>query len=141
MARPCPPFPFNSGHARLAIVTLSLQRRFGAQCRLLSIWRSSFYCAPQGETGMNLALMQLIDRQFLETPFYGAQLKTWHLQKEGHPVNQKRIRRLIRLMRLMPIHQKPNTSKPARGHTHAGTRAGRYLRGIGRCSSMASMAK
>jgi putative transposase len=41
---------------------------------------------------------------------------TWHLQNEGHPVNEKRIRRLMRLMRLMPIYQKPNTSKPAKGH-------------------------
>lgn len=40
---------------------------------------------------------------------------TWHLQNEGHPVNQKRIRRLMRLMRLMPIYQKPNTSKAAKG--------------------------
>ena len=39
-----------------------------AQCRLLSISRSSFYYAPQGETEMNLALMWLIDKQFLETP-------------------------------------------------------------------------
>ena len=38
----------------------------GAQCRLLSISRSSFYYAPQGETEMNLALMQVIDQQFLE---------------------------------------------------------------------------
>jgi putative transposase len=82
----------------------------GAQCRLLSISRSSFYYAPQGETEMNLALMQQIDRQFLETPFYGVQQMTWHLQNEGHPVNVKRIRRLMRLMRLMPIYQKPNTS-------------------------------
>ena len=88
----------------------------GAQCRLLSISRSSFYYALQGETEMNLALMQLIDRQFLETPFYGVQQMTWHLQNEGHPVNVKRIRRLMRLMRLMPIYQKPNTSKPAKGH-------------------------
>ncbi|MHA3980684.1 IS3 family transposase [Halovulum sp. GXIMD14794] len=88
----------------------------GAQCRLLSISRSSFYYAPQGETGMNLALMQLIDRQFLETPFYGVRQMTWHLQNEGHAVNQKRIRRLMRLMRLMPIYQKPTTSKPAKGH-------------------------
>ena len=43
----------------------------GTQCRLLSISRSSFYYEPQGETAMNLALMRLIDRQFLETPFYG----------------------------------------------------------------------
>jgi putative transposase len=43
----------------------------GAQCRLLSISRSSFYYAPQGETALNLYLMLLIDKQFLETPFYG----------------------------------------------------------------------
>ena len=88
----------------------------GAQCRLLSISRSSFYDAPRGETEMSLALKRLIDKQFLETPFYGVRQMTRHLRNEGRPVNQKRIRRLMRLMRLMPIHQKPNTSKPAKGH-------------------------
>ncbi|WEF23170.1 IS3 family transposase [Paracoccus sp. S3-43] len=88
----------------------------GAQCRLLSISRSSFYYAPQGETAMNLDLMLLIDKQFLDTPFYGVRQMTWHLQNEGHGVNQKRIRRLMRLMRLMPIYQRPNTSKPRKGH-------------------------
>jgi putative transposase len=88
----------------------------GAQCRLLSISRSSFYYAPQGETAMNLDLMLLIDQQFLDTPFYGVRQMTWHLQNEGHAVNQKRVRRLMRLMRLMPIYQKPDTSRPAKGH-------------------------
>ena len=40
----------------------------GAQCRLLSILRSSFYYAPQGETAMNLGLMLKVDKQFLDTP-------------------------------------------------------------------------
>ena len=31
-------------------------------------------------------------------------------------MDQQRIRRLMRLMRLMPICQKPDTSKPAKGH-------------------------
>ena len=88
----------------------------GAQCRLLSISRSSLYHEPAGETDQNLGLMRLIDRQFLDTPFYGVRQMTWHLQNEGHGVNQKRIRRLMRLMRLMPIYQKPNTSKPRKGH-------------------------
>ena len=44
----------------------------GAQCRLLSISRSSFYYTPPGETALNLDLMFLIDKQFLETPSYGA---------------------------------------------------------------------
>ena len=95
------------GHPALSI---------GVQCRLLSISRSSFYHEPSGETEVNLALMQLIDRQFLDTPFYGVRQMTWHLQNEGHGVNPKRIRRLMRLMRLMPIYQKPNTSKPRKGH-------------------------
>ena len=80
----------------------------GAQCQLLSISRSSFYYAPQGETAMNLDLMLKVDKQFLDTPFYGVRQMTWHLQNEGHAVNEKRIRRLMRLMRLMPIYQKPN---------------------------------
>ena len=77
-------------HAKLSV---------GAQCRLLSISRSSFYYSPQGETATNLDLMLLIDQQFLETPFYGVRQMTWHLQNEGHAVNEKRIRRLMRLMR------------------------------------------
>ena len=36
------------------------QLSVGAQCRLLSISKSSFYYAPQGETEMNLDLMLLI---------------------------------------------------------------------------------
>ncbi len=72
----------------------------GAQCRLLSISRSSFYYAPQGETALNLDLMLKVDKQFLDTPFYGVRQMTWHLQNEGHAVNEKRIRRLMRLMRV-----------------------------------------
>ena len=47
-------------HARLSIVR---------QCRVVSIARSSFYYAGQGENPLNLRLMRLIDEQFLETPF------------------------------------------------------------------------
>ena len=88
----------------------------GKQCKLLSISRSSFYYQQKGETALNLMLMRKIDEQFLETPFFGVRQMTWHLQNEGHKINEKRIRRLMRLMGLMPIYQKPNTSKPAKGH-------------------------
>ncbi|MFV1968656.1 MAG: IS3 family transposase [Pirellulaceae bacterium] len=88
----------------------------GKQCQLLLISRSSFYYTPKGETALNLGLMRHIDEQFLETPFFGVRQMTWHLRNEGHLVNEKRIRRLMRLMGLMPIYQKPNTSKAAKGH-------------------------
>ena len=58
----------------------------------------------------------MIDKQFLDTPFYDVRQMTWHLRNEGYPVNEKRIRRLMRLMGLMPICQKPNTSRSAKGH-------------------------
>ena len=41
------------------------------QCKLLSISRAPFYYEPKGESEMNLDLMRVIDKQFLETPFYG----------------------------------------------------------------------
>ena len=43
----------------------------GRQCELLSLSRSSFYYQAVGESDLNLALMLQIDKQFLETPFYG----------------------------------------------------------------------
>ena len=92
------------------------QLSIGQQCKLLSIARSSYYYEPKGETEQNLGLMRQIDEQFLETPFFGVRQMTWHLRNDGHLVNEKRIRRLMRLMGLMPIYQKPNTSRPAKGH-------------------------
>ena len=86
------------------------------QCRLLSISRSTFYAPPNGESDENLAIMAEIDRQFLDTPFYGVRQMTWHLRAKGWPVNVKRVRRLMRKMGLMPIYQRPKTSTPAPGH-------------------------
>jgi len=86
------------------------------QCRLLSISRSSYYHRPVGESAWNLSLMAEIDRQFLETPFYGVRQMTWHLRARGDRVNVKRVRRLMRLMGLTPIYQRPRTSVPAPGH-------------------------
>ena len=52
----------------------------GQQCALLSNPRSSFCYTLQGETGQNLALVGLIDLQFLDTPFFGVRQMTWHLR-------------------------------------------------------------
>jgi len=49
-----------------------------AQCRLLSISRSSWYYDPTGETPLNLKLMRLIDEQFLATPYYGSRQMAQH---------------------------------------------------------------
>ena len=58
--------------------------------------------------------MARIDRQLLETPYYGSRKMTAWLRREGHVVNRKR--RLMRQMGLQVIWQKPNTSKPNPEH-------------------------
>ena len=91
---------------------LSLTR----QCQLLGLSRSSLYYQPAPDNTEDLALMALIDRQFLETPYYGSRKMTAWLRREGHGVNRKRVRRLMRQMGLPVIWQKPNTSKPNPEH-------------------------
>lgn len=91
---------------------LSLRR----QCRLLSLSRSVLYYTPVGESAENLALMRLIDRQFLETPWYGSRQMARWLRRQGHAAGRHRVRRLMRKMRLVPIYQPPRTSQPHPQH-------------------------
>lgn len=60
--------------------------------------------------------MQLIDKQFMETPFYGSRQMARHLRRNGHKASREKIRRLMRLMGLNAIYQKPRTSVPHPEH-------------------------
>ena len=86
------------------------------QCGLLSIARSSFYYEGKGESPLNLRLMRRIDEQFLETPFYGSRQMTRWLLRQGARVSRKRVRRLMRLLGLQAIFQRPRTSQPHPAH-------------------------
>jgi putative transposase len=86
------------------------------QCKLLGISRSGLYYQPVGISQEDLTLMKLIDCQYLVTPFYGTRRMSAWLKKQGHQVNRKRVRRLMRIMGLKAIYRRPRTSKPAPGH-------------------------
>ena len=86
------------------------------QCALVLISRSSFYYEGKGESPLNLALMRLIDEQFLETPWYGSRQMARHLRRQGYCVGRKRVRRLMRLMGLQAVYQAPRTSDPHPAH-------------------------
>ena len=94
-------------HSRLSVVR---------QCELVDISRSSYYYTPSGESEFNLKLMGEIDRQFLETPFYGSRQMARHLRRRGYAVGRTRIRRLMRMMGLQAIYPRPRTSLPDRQH-------------------------
>ena len=91
---------------------LSIRR----QCELVGLNRATFYWEPAGESELNLALMRLIDEQFMRTPFYGYRRMTVSLREHGQAVNPKRVARLMRLMGLCAVYPRPRTSLPAPQH-------------------------
>ena len=72
----------NRGHPSLSIVR---------QCTLLGLSRSGVYYRGKGTSPEGLSLMGEIDRQYLETPFYGSRrMKVW-LERQGKQVSRKRV--------------------------------------------------
>lgn len=98
--------------ARLSLVDRAADDlSIAAQCRLLKIARSTLYGRPAAASEDDLRLMRQIDEQYLATPFYGSRRMVAVLRRDGWSVNRKRVRRLMRLMRIEAIYQKPNTSR------------------------------
>ena len=88
------------------------------QCELLGLNRSSLYYMPCCDTQYNEQLMKLIDEQYIETPFYGINKMTEWLGRQGHYVNHKRVRRLMRQMGLEAVYprRKRGLSLPDKQH-------------------------
>ena len=88
------------------------------QCELLRLPRSSYYMPRIAcfESAENLDFMRKIDEEFLRHPFYGSRKMRDYLNREGFPVNRKRVQRLMRLMGLESVAPKPNTSKRRKAH-------------------------
>ena len=86
------------------------------QCRLLAVSRAAVYRKPAELSAEDLAIMALIDRQYLARPYYGSRRMAAWLGTQGHLVNRKRVQRLMRLLGLAAIYQRPNTSQPAVAH-------------------------
>ena len=82
-----------------------------AQCRLLKVARSTLYYRPAPVSADDLAVMRRMDELYLASPFYGSRRMAAVLRREGWLVNRKRVRRLMRVMGLEAIYQKPNTSR------------------------------
>lgn len=81
------------------------------QCRLLKIARSTLYYRPVPVSENDLAVMRRMDELHLAWPFYGSRRMAAELRREGWTVNRKRAKRLMKVMGIEAIYQKPNTSK------------------------------
>ena len=90
------------------------------QCALINLSRASYYrticeiiCSESPE---NLALMALIDEEYMRHSFYGSRKMCSYFRRLGHDVNRKRVQRLMRIMGLVTVAPKPNTSKKNKEH-------------------------
>ena len=76
----------SKGHSKLSLTK---------QCNLIGIHRSGIYYKPSVESDLNLELMQLMDKHYLDHPFKGApQMFKWLTLDKGYKVNHKRVERL-----------------------------------------------
>lgn len=90
----------------------------------MGIARSSYYYQPAPMSADNLLLTAAIDRLHTAEPCYGSRRILAHLPdfmgkeawEQVAPVSEKRIRRLMKIMDIHAIYQKPNLSAPAAGH-------------------------
>jgi putative transposase len=96
---------------RMSIESTHLEISVLRQCELLGLARSSLYYESQRDDSYNELLMRLIDEQYTRTPFYGVRRMLVWLESMGHPVNHKRVGRLMNVMGLEAIYPKPRTSK------------------------------
>jgi len=88
-----------------------------ARCQAVDLARSSYYYRPRGETVLNLQLMRLLDEEYTRHSFKGVLGMRDHLRLLGYAVNEKRVRRLLRLMGLQAVYPKPRLSTPGEGVT------------------------
>jgi putative transposase len=91
---------------------LSLRR----QCLLLSVARAAVYRSQPVTSDSDLSLMRRIDELYLRYPFLGSRRIAEMLSTPGERINRKRVQRLMRLMGIVALGPKPNTSKPGKGH-------------------------
>jgi putative transposase len=102
-----------SRETRLAMIDQADDRvSLLGQCRLVGISRSSIYYQAKVPDPTTLELMRRIDEQYLKTPFYGSRKMMAWLREQGYVVGRDRVQRLMRLLGLEAIYQKPRISTP-----------------------------
>ncbi len=60
--------------------------------------------------------MNLIDELYTKHPFYGSRQIRNALRLKGYKINRKKVQRLMRIMGLVSVAPKPNTSKPCKAN-------------------------
>ena len=88
------------------------------QCSLLSVSRSTAYYQPVPVTTETLEIARAIDKIHTALPFLGSRRIVDELEDREMWVNRKCVQRLMRIMGITAIYEKPKTSLPGKGAGH-----------------------
>jgi len=86
------------------------------QCELLGLPKSTYYYKKADIPQEDVDFMNAIDKVYTKYPYYGARRISREMRNRGFNIGRKRVRRLMRIMGIQAIYQKPNTSKPNPEH-------------------------
>ena len=87
------------------------------QAKALGISRGSVYYLPRPVSAEDLSVMRRIDELHLEFPFAGSRMLQGFLVREGYRIGRRHVATLMKRMGIEALYRRPNTSKPAPGHT------------------------
>jgi predicted DNA-binding transcriptional regulator AlpA len=74
---------------RASIERETLALPIAQQCRLLAVSRAAVYRKAVAVSAEDLAIMALLDRQYLARPYYGSRRTAAWLVTQGHVVNRE----------------------------------------------------
>ena len=77
------------------------------QCELLGLHRSNLYYEAVPESAENLALMRLIDEEYLRHPFLGSRRMELYLEQVGHVISRQKVQRFMRQMGIEGLGSRP----------------------------------
>ena len=86
------------------------------KCALAGLSRASLYYEPRPADARTLALQLVVDKLYMEFPYYGTRRVMLHLRREGHAVGRDKARSLMAAVGWRTIHPGPRTTKPQPGH-------------------------
>lgn len=92
------------------MIELNSKISISKQCKVLNLKRNFLFNSPKGESEENLQIMLLLDKLYFIIPFYGYRKITVWLQSQGYIVNEKRVRRLMRIVNWKTIYREPKTT-------------------------------
>lgn len=101
-----------SSNKRKGLIDTKLNLSLNKQCKLLHVNKASLYYKPKKpfSTQRELSVLDAINSIYSDFPSYGYRRITKQLQKDGHNVGKKFVKKAMKYMGIKALYPKPKTT-------------------------------